>query len=94
VTPSHTHNRVTLQRSILNTDHLFIDASDRKIKVRGNMKIILENKAVIFTNHVVQIVMARSGERIFAAVNGEGPFLVEKYHVSYNTYPLIRKALQ
>ena len=92
MTPSHTHRvRFLLQ---LQTDHLFIDASDRKIKIRGNMDITLEDRAVTFTNHVVTVVMARSGERIFAAVNCEGPFLVERYHVSYNTYPLIRKVLQ
>ena len=82
-----------MQESILNTDHLFIDAFDRKIKVRGNMKITIEGGLVTFFNHVVTIVMARGDDRVFATVNGEGPFLVERYHVSYNTYPLIRRFL-
>ena len=75
------------------TDHLILNLNDRKIKVRGNMKIVIDRGYITLINHVATVVMSRLEGGVFATVNGEGPFLVEKYHVSYTTYPQVRKAL-
>lgn len=74
-----------------------MDLSDRKIKIKGNMKIFLSSKTVEFFasngSNVAQVVMLRDGKRVIAMINHEGPFLVERYHTSYQTYPIVRKAL-
>ena len=77
----------------MNTDHLVIESNDRKFKLKGNMIIQTEKGSVLFSNNIATVMMNRSREGIHVIVNGEGPFLVSKYHVSYHSYPTVRNAL-
>lgn len=75
------------------TDHLYLDLCDRKVKIKATMQIHLERGLVHFKNHMVTVTLCRVRGTLMAAIKGQY-FIVERYHVAYRVYPLIRTALK
>lgn len=75
------------------TEHLYLDLLDRKVKVRAPMEITFGRRQVTFTNHIIQVVMTNVGGRLIVMIDGLS-FLVNGFHVSYESYPWVRQALK
>ena len=78
----------------METSHLFLDLPQGRLKVKGGLEIVLGRHNVELRNHAVTVNLSRSRDGKLYAKFWDQLFLVQRYHVGYNEYPILRQALK